>query len=125
MKQVRYGHNKEHNPLAHLNLLLVYGEQSGLTFYYREWSGCIPDVKTVMKLLDDSEALEIDKTKLVMDRQFYSKANIDALLGQHLKFLIEIQTGINLVRINLLDHMEELHQFQNYDDNSGVYARPS
>ncbi|MEN2316363.1 IS1634 family transposase [Lacticaseibacillus paracasei] len=122
LKQVRYGHNKEHDPLAQLNLLLVYGEQSGLPFYYRKLSGSIPDVKTVMKLLDDLEALDIDKTKLVMDRAFYSKANVDALLGQHLKFLIGIRTGIKLVRTNLLNHMEELHQFQNCDDNSGVYG---
>lgn len=121
LKQIRYGHNKEHDPLAQLNLLLAYGEQSGLPFYYRKLSGSISDVKTVMNFLDDLETLGIDKTKLVMDRGFYSKANVDALLGQHLKFLIGIRTGIKLVRTNLLDHMEELHQFQNYDDNSGMY----
>ncbi|MFT8582005.1 MAG: transposase [Schleiferilactobacillus perolens] len=103
-----------------MNLLVVYGEQSGLPFYYRQLSGSVPDVKTVIKLLDDLEALGIDNAKLGMDRGFYSKANIDALLGQHLKFLIGIRIGIKLVRTNLLDHMEELQQFQNYDDNSGV-----
>ncbi|MCI2171556.1 hypothetical protein [Schleiferilactobacillus perolens] len=34
-KDVRYGHNKEHDPSAQLNLLVVHGEQSGLPFYYR------------------------------------------------------------------------------------------
>lgn len=76
----------------------------------------------VIKLLDDLEAFEIDKTKLSTDRGFYSKANIDALLGQHLKPLIRIRTGIKLDWTNLLDHMKELYQFQNYDDNSGVYG---
>jgi hypothetical protein len=122
LKQIRYGHNKEHDPLAQLNLLLVFGERSGLPFYYRKLSGSIPDVKTVVKLLDDLEALGIDKAKLVMDRGFYSKANVDALLGWHLKFLIGVRTGIKLVRTTLLAHMDELRYFQNYDDNSGVYG---
>ncbi|KRL11907.1 transposase [Schleiferilactobacillus perolens] len=120
LAQVRYGHNKEYDPSAELNLLVVYGGQSGLPFYYRQLSGSIPDVKTVINLLDDLEVLGIDKAKLVIDRGFYSKVNIDALLGQHLKLLIGIQTVFQLVRTNLLDHMEELQQFQNYDDNSGV-----
>jgi transposase len=70
--------------------------------------------------LDGLEALGIDKAKLVMDRGCYSKANIDALLDQHLKFLICIRIGIKLVRTNLLDYMAELQKFQNYDDNRGV-----
>ncbi|MCI2171555.1 hypothetical protein [Schleiferilactobacillus perolens] len=77
-------------------------------------------MKTVIKLLDDLEALGIDKAKLVMDRGCYSKANIDALLGQHLKFLIGIRIDIKLVRTILLNYMAEPQQFQNYDDNRGV-----
>jgi transposase len=53
LNQICYGHKKGHNPLAQLNLLLVFGERSGLQFYCRELSGDIPDVKTVIKLLDD------------------------------------------------------------------------
>ena len=79
-------------------------------------------MKTGVKVLHDLEALGIDKAKLVMDRGFYSKANVDALLGWHLKFLIGVRTGIKLVRTTLLAHMDELRYFQNYDDNSGVYG---
>lgn len=122
LKQIRYGHNKEGDPLAQLNLLLVYGEKSGLPFYYRKLSGSIPDVKTVVKLLDDLDILDIKKAKLVMDRGFYSKANVDALIGQHHKFLVGIRTGIKLVQEPLLAHRDELRSFQNYDDNSGIYG---
>lgn len=47
LAQVQYGNNKEHDRLPQLNLLLVFGEQSGLPFYYRKLAGNIPDSKTV------------------------------------------------------------------------------
>lgn len=36
--------------------------------------------------------------------------------------MIGIRNGIKLVQTNLLDPMEELHQFQNHGDNSGEYV---
>lgn len=47
LKQVKYGKNKDNNKLLQINLALLFGEESGLLFYYRKLSGNIPDVKTV------------------------------------------------------------------------------
>ena len=47
LAQVQYGKNKEDDKLPQLNLLLVFGEESGLPFYYRKLAGNIPDSKTV------------------------------------------------------------------------------
>ncbi|WP_238157825.1 transposase [Lacticaseibacillus chiayiensis] len=101
MKQVRYGHNKKHDPLAQLNLLLVFGEKSGLPLYYSKLPGSISDVKTVMKLLDDLDIFGVKKTKLVMDRSFYSSANVNAMMKQHLKFLIGVRTNLKFVKTPL------------------------
>lgn len=57
-----------------------------------------------------------------MDREFYTKANVDTLLGHCMKFLIGIQTNSKLVQANLIGYMEELLQFQSNDDNIGVYG---
>lgn len=122
LKQVRYGHNKEHDPLAQINLLMIFGEKSGLPFYYRKLSGSIPDVKTVVKLLDDLDVIGVKNAKLVMDRGFYSKDNLNALLSQHLKFLVGIRTGIKLVQSTIHDNADELRSFRNYDDNTRVYG---
>lgn len=59
-----------------LNLSLVYGEQSRLPFYYRKLSVSIPDVKTVMKLLDNSETLGIDKKSLSWIEGFIVKPTL-------------------------------------------------
>ena len=77
LRQVKYGKNKESDHLPQMNLLLLYGEKSGLPFYYRRMSGNIPDVKTVNTLVRELDALGYGKVKFVMDRGFYSKDNID------------------------------------------------
>lgn len=51
LNQVQYGKNKENDRLAQLNLLLAFGEESGLPFYYRKLEGNIPDVKIVKSRL--------------------------------------------------------------------------
>ena len=51
LKQVRYGVNKEDDPLPQINFALLFGEKSNLPFYYRKLPGNIPDVKTIKNLL--------------------------------------------------------------------------
>jgi transposase len=67
LSQVQYGHNKEHDPLAQINLAIVFGASSNVPFYYRKLAGNIPDGKTVNHLLSDLEQLGFNKVKLVMD----------------------------------------------------------
>ncbi len=87
LRQVQYGKNKENDRLPQLNLAMVFGESSGLPFYYRQLAGNIPDSKTLRNLLADLKDLGFTKVKLVMDRGFDSETNINALYHDHLKFL--------------------------------------
>lgn len=73
LKQVKYGINKDHDPLAQINLALLFGEESGFPFYYRKLAGNISDVKIVKHLLADLGNLGFSKVKLVMDRGFTVK----------------------------------------------------
>ena len=50
LKQVKYG-EQDNDRLPQINLALLFGEESGLPFYYRKLSGNIPDVKTVNELI--------------------------------------------------------------------------
>ena len=68
LKQVQWGKNKEDDKLPQINLLLVFGEKSGLPFYYGKLAGNIPDSKTAKHLLEDLDILGFGKTKFVMDR---------------------------------------------------------
>ena len=96
--QVKYGKNKDHEHLAQINLALVYGQESKLPVCYRKLPGNITDVTTVKKLLFDLDFLSLNKVKLVMDRGFFSEANISALYQHHYKFLIAVKTSLKLVQ---------------------------
>ena len=104
IKQVKYGHNKDHDPLPQINLALLFGEESRLPVYFRKLPGNIADVKTIQKLLADIDFLQLDKVKLVMDRGFYSEDNINALYQKHFKFLIAGRTSLKFVQ-NKLDEV--------------------
>lgn len=79
LKQVKYGNNKDHDPLPQINLALLFGEKTRLPVYYRKLAGNITDVKTIRNLLADIDFLQLENVSLVMDRGFYSEENINAL----------------------------------------------
>lgn len=120
MKQVKWGNNKEHDLLPQINLALVYGQESRLPVCYRKLPGNITDVKTVQKLLADIDFLDLGKVQLVMDRGFYSEANINALYQQHYKFLIAARTGLNIVQKHLNPVRESMLSRSNYSSKLGL-----
>lgn len=120
MKQVKWGKNKEHDPLPQINLALVYGQESRLPVYYRKMPGNITDVKTVQKMLADIDFLKQDKVQLVMDRGFYSEANVNALYQKHYKFLMAARTGLSIVQKYLNPVRESMLSRANYSSKLGL-----
>lgn len=121
LKQVRYGVNKDHDPLPQINLALLFGEESSLPFYYRKLAGNISDVKTVKNLLTDIDHLELGKVKLVMDRGFYSTENINALYQSHLKFLMSTKISLKFVQKELDKVRESIRTRANYNSVYRLY----
>ena len=101
LTQVRHGKNKDHDRLPQINLALLYGEESGLPFYYKKLSGNISDVSTVKQLLKDMEFLGCKGVKLVLDRGFYSERNINELCTERLKFLLGTKLSVKYIRAEL------------------------
>ena len=122
IKQVKYGHNKEHDHLEQINLALLFGEESRLPVYYRKLAGNIPDVKTVRKLLGDIEFLALDKVNLVMDRGFYSEENINAMFQQHHKFILAARTSLKYVKAYIDEVREELVSRPFYSSKYRLYC---
>lgn len=122
LSQVRYGMSKDHQPLPQINLALLFGEESNLPFYYRKLAGNIPDVKTVKHLLADIGFLGYDKIKLVMDRGFYSEANINDLYHNHLKFLIAAKKSLKFVKAELDNMRDSIRTWTNYNQKHDLYA---
>lgn len=122
LAQVQYGKNKEDDKLPQLNLLLVFGEESGLPFYYRKLAGNIPDSKTVKHLLEDLDILGFGKTKFVMDRGFYSEDNINGLYREHVKFLVGVKLSLKFIKSNLDAIYDDIRMFTNYDESIETYG---
>jgi hypothetical protein len=121
LKQVKYGLNKDHDPLPQINLALLFGETSRLPVYYRKLPGNMADVKTVQNMLADLDFLKLDKVKLVMDRGFYSEDNINALYEKHYKFLIAGKTSLKLVKQKLDEVRSSMISRPHYSSKYSIY----
>jgi len=122
LRQVRYGRNKDHEPLPQINLALLFGQQSRLPFYYRKLAGNIPDVKTLRKLLADMNTLGYRKFKVVLDRGFFSAANINDLYKNHMKFLVGAKLSLKLVKVHLDSVRDEMRNWPHYSQDYKLYA---
>ena len=122
LKQVKYGHNKENDNMAQLNLALLFGQDSNIPFYYRKLPGNITDVKTVRNMLSDMDFLRLAKIYLVMDRGFLSKENIDGLYKERRKFLMGAKVSLKFVKEHLDSVRDSLREWRNYNENHEVFA---
>ena len=122
LSQIRYGVNKDHEPLQQINIALLFGEESNIPFYYRKLAGNIPDVKTVKNLLADIDFFAYDRIKLVMDRGFYSEDNINDLYKNHLKFLIATKVSLKLVKFELDKVRDSIRTWTNYNQKYDLHA---
>jgi transposase len=122
LRQVRYGKNKDHEPLPQINLALLFGQHSRLPFYYRKLAGNIPDVKTLRKLLADMNTLGYEKIKVVLDRGFFSAANINDLYRYHMKFLIAAKISLKIVQTSLDTVRDTMRLWTHYNQTYHLYT---
>ena len=122
LKQVKNGKNKEHDRLPQINLALLFGEQSGLPFYYRKLPGNITDVKTVKQLMHEFDVMGYKKVNVILDRGFYSKSNIDALYKGHQKFVIDVKLSLKYVKAALEEERENLKRWSLLQAQFGAYG---
>jgi transposase len=73
---VEWGYNRDNESLPQVNLGVIYGEPSGLPLFYSLYPGSIHDVTTLKNIVSKLEVLSLDKTIFVLDKGFYSKANL-------------------------------------------------
>jgi transposase len=122
IESVRWGKNKDHVPLPQLNIAAVLDANSALPVCFKNIAGNINDVSVLCSLLADARQLGVGRMRLCLDRGFYSKTNIDALMGEHMKFLVGLKTSYSYVHAAIEKHSAELRVWQNYDENVRAYG---
>jgi transposase len=122
LNQVKKGQNKEHGRLSQINLALLFGEESGLPFYYRKLPGNIADVTTLKQLMAEFDVMGYKKISVILDRGFYSKANINALYKNHQKFIIGVKLNLKYLKDVLEKEKENLKLWSNLQTQFGIYG---
>jgi len=86
---VEWGYNRDKENLPQINMGMVCCQKSGLPFFYKLFPGSIVDVTTIRNLLKDLQAYRLKDVLMVMDRGFFSTANITSLAAseQQITFL--------------------------------------
>ena len=122
LRQVKYGKNKDGEKLPQINLALIFGENSGLPFYYRKLAGNIPDVKTIRELLCELDVLGYEKIRLVMDRGYYSADNINALYKEHRKFLCSTSAALKFAKDYIREIGADKDRYEHYNSDLELYV---
>lgn len=85
---VEWGYNRDHEPLAQVNLGVVYGEPRELPLLYALYPGSVTDVKTLRNIVTTLATFKVPTTVFVLDKGFYSRKNLAAIEG--MKFVIPV-----------------------------------
>lgn len=112
---VRFGYNRDEETLPQINLAMLFGEQSQLPVYFRTLPGSIRDVSTLKHFLQVASFLQMKRPHIIMDKGFFSRANIDDLLTNRIHFTVAIPFACNFakeqvaaVRDTIKDHVNFL-----------------
>lgn len=122
LHQVKRGYNKDRENLEQMNLAILYGEQSLLPFYFQRIGGNCPDKTILKELLAHLRDSAFPKPKLVLDRGFFSRPNIDLLFMNRFKFLMGLPRNLKLVQ-GLVDEVyPKKDTFDHYDPGHEVFG---
>ena len=111
---IKYGYNRDNEKLPQMNLAMLFGQTSCLPVYYHRMPGNITDVTTLNNLLKTFKAMNFKSLNCVMDRGFYSKKNVDALLASRNKFTLSVPVNNKWVQRIIDDIHEDIHGPQGY-----------
>lgn len=111
---VKYGYNRDGEKLPQINLGMLFGQKSRLPVCYKRMPGSISDVSTLKNFIKTLDYLNLSRLHMVMDRGFYSKANIDELLEYNHKFTIGVPIQRQWVESIIDIFYDEIQMPDNY-----------
>jgi transposase len=100
INECEWGYNRDGEKLPQVNLCMLLGEKTRLPVYQTLYAGSLKDVSTLKTTLSLAFSLGKKRLTLVMDKGFYSRNNVETLLGGDLNsnFIISIPLKNNIVK---------------------------
>lgn len=114
ISELEWGYNRDKEKLPQLNLGMYFGEESQLPLYYRTYPGSISDKAHLKYMIEDNEFINAKKTRFVMDRGFYSAANLKYLVDNGYRFVIALPGSLKYCSEMIEKHGEEIKNHSAY-----------
>ena len=98
---VEWGYNRDKEPLPQINICLLMGFKSRYPIYQSVYSGSLKDVTTLQTTINTFRALAGEKRIIaVMDKGFFSKKNVNAMLSRQksIDFVIAVPFNSNFAK---------------------------
>ena len=73
---IEWGYNRDHEKLPQLNMGVTFCQENSLPIYYNLYPGSIVDVTTLKNCIKYLKAFNLNDVLFVLDRGFFSKANV-------------------------------------------------
>ena len=124
-EDVKYGYNRAASHCRRSTSPCSLGRRSCLPAYYRRMPGNISDVATLKTTMKSMDFLGSSSVHFILDRGFYSKANIDEVLERRHHFTIAVPSGLTWVEEVIDMHDQSIASPQNYqpiDDSEALYV---
>jgi hypothetical protein len=114
---VEWGYNRDHENLPQINLSLLMGQSSRLPVFQTVYSGSLKDVSTLKSTLQKATCyLKGDEPiLLVMDKGFYSKKNVDAMLNDeaNYQFIIPVSFTSRFAKNQIAGERKDIDRVSN------------
>jgi len=123
LEAAKYGKNKEGDAMAQINLLMICDNLTGIPLYYRSVPGNYSDKSVLDTTLKQLRSAEFRKgTLLVMDRGFYSQANVVMLLKGNFRFLVGLPLSAGLYKEAIREASEVILDTENFCKPVGMHC---
>jgi transposase len=91
---VEWGHNRDKEDLAQINMALLTGINSRIPTYYEIHPGSMSDTKTVASFIMRMKKYGLERIRILLDRSFYSATNISLMLEAGIGFYIPVPSTV-------------------------------
>lgn len=108
IEYLEWGYNRDRDKLPQINLGLILGQPSQLPIAYRIYPGSISDVTTLRNILILLDDLGVRDFTFILDRGFYSAANIKDMAEEEIRFVLPLSFSTKIATQLISKHHIDL-----------------
>lgn len=120
MGRAEYGDDYKKIRMPQVSMGMVHSMESGLPFCYRLYGGSISDVKTLENMALFVSSLGCKDVHFIMDRGFFSEANLIRLLNNDMGFTTPIPGGRKIFKTAISESIKNTNSLSTSVFNDSV-----